>query len=238
MRSILMMVSALLLISAVAVAAQPVPITAERETEIRKAVLEYVQQKTASLGCEVSIKRLSISGAPSLPVGVLDYEVVAPQQWEGWGSAGISIIVRQGDRVVRNISARVEVEALAEMVVTVRQIDHGSLVTANDLAVRKQDLAAVQGRYLGTIQDVVGKKARVTFRANAPLRSDQLEKVPLIKPGQMVTIVAENDHIRITVIGKAKSAGAEGDTITVQNQNSLKELPARVIDANTVQIVF
>lgn len=238
MRSILMTVIALLCISAVAGAAQPGSMSAEREAEIRRAVTEYVQRKTTNLGCEISIKRLTISGAPSLPAGVLDYEVIAPQQWEGWGSAGISVIARQGDRIARNISARVEVEALADMVVTVRQIDHGSLISATDLAVRKQDLAAVQGRYLGRVEDAAGKKARVTFKANAPLRSDQLEKVPLIKPGQMVTIVAENEHIRITVVGKAKSAGAEGDTIIVQNQNSLKELPARVIDANTVQIVF
>ena len=60
----------------------------------------------------------------------------------------------------------------------------------------------------------------------------------MIKAGQLVNIIAENERMRISVTGKAKSAGAEGDTITVQNLNSLKELPARVIDAGTVQIVF
>ena len=238
MRSILILVIALLLISSVAGAAQPLPMGAEREAEIRKTVTEYVHRKTANLGCEVSVKRLVINGAPTLPSGPLDYEVVAPQQWEGWGSVGVSVIVRQGDRVVRNLSARVEVEALAEMVVTVRQIDHGSTIAAGDLALRKLDLAAVQGRYLGRIEDVTGKKARTTFKANTPLRSDQLEKVPLVKPGQMITIVAENERMRITVTGKAKSAGAEGDMITVQNLSSLKELPARVLDASTVLIVY
>jgi len=209
-----------------------------REAEIRESVLAYVQQRTANLGCEVALKQFSIIGAISLPAGPLEYEVVAPQQWEGWGKAGISVIVRQGDRVVRNISLRVEVEALANMVVTVRQIDHGSVLSAADVALRKQDISIAQGRFLGKIEDVVGKKARSTFKANAAVRSDQLEKVPLIKVGQLVTIVAENARMRITVTGKAKSAGAEGDTITVQNLGSLKELPARVIDAGTVQIVF
>ena len=238
MRSILMTVIALLLISTLTGAAQSAPMGAERDAEIRKAVTEYVYRKTASLGCEVSIKRLVIINAPSLPAGSLDYEVVAPQQWEGWGNASISVIVRQGSRVIRNLSVRIEVEALAEMVVTVRQIDHGSIIVAGDLAVRKLDLAVVQGRYMGRIEDVIGKKARTTFKANMPLRSDQLEKVPLVKTGQLVTIVAENERMRITVTGKAKSAGSEGDMITVQNLNSLKELPARVIDAGTVQIVY
>jgi flagella basal body P-ring formation protein FlgA len=200
--------------------------------------MTYVQQKTANLGCEVRLKRLSISDSASLPAGPLDYEVIAPQQWEGWGGAGITVIARQGERVVRNFSLRVEIEALAEMVVTVRQIDHGTVISAADLALRKQDISIAQGRYLGRIEEVAGKKARTTFKANAAVRSDQLEKVPLIKVGQLVTILAENERIRVTVTGKAKSAGAAGDTITVQNLNSLKEMPARVVDADTVQIVF
>ncbi|BCS55804.1 flagellar basal body P-ring formation chaperone FlgA [Geobacter sp. SVR] len=209
-----------------------------RETEIRNAVSAFVQQKTANLGCETSIRRLSISGNPLLPEGTLEYEVVAPQQWEGWGSVSIAVIARQKDRIVRNIAVRVEVEALADMVVTVRQIDRGQVLSAADLAVRRQDVAASQGRYLKRIEDAVGKVARTTLKPNSTLRNDQLEKVPLVKSGQMVTIVAESPTMRITVTGKARGSGAEGDTIVVQNLNSLKELSARIIDAGTVLVVF
>jgi len=226
------------LLVAVVASAQAQSTPGGREAEIRASVLAYVQQKTANLGCEVRLKRFTINGNAALPSGPLEYEVVAPQQWEGWGSAGISVIARQGDKVVRNMSLRVEIEALADMVVTVRQVDHGSIISPADLALRKQDVSLVQGRYLGRIEDAAGKKARTTFKANAAVRSDQLEKVPLVKVGQLVTIIAENERMRISVTGKAKSAGAEGDTITVQNLNSLKELPARVIDAGTVRIVF
>lgn len=237
MRSILMVIVTLVLLSAAALAeASQVP--SPREAEIRSAVMAYVQQKTADLGCETRIKRLSIAGTPSFPAGALEYEVVAPQQWQGWGKAGISVVTRKGDRVVCNSTVWVEIEALVEMVVTVRQINHGSVITTADLALRKQDIAAVQGRYLARVEDAVGKKARHTFRPNATIRSDQLERVPLIRQGQLVTIIAENERMRITVTGRAKSAGAEGDTITVQNMSSLKELPAKVLSADTVQIVF
>jgi flagellar basal body P-ring formation protein FlgA len=238
LRRILMIVACALVVVSAGTPVQADPVNSGREAEIREAVTAFVRQKTANLGCEIRLKRLTINGTLTLPAGSLEYEVVAPQQWEGWGSTGISVIARQGDRIVRNISLRVEIEALADMVVTVRQIDYGSIISTSDLALRKLDLSAVQGRTLGRIEDAAGKKARTTFKANAVVRSDQLEKVPLIKVGQMVTIIAENERMRITVTGKAKSAGAEGDTITVQNLNSLKELPARVIDAGTVQIVF
>ena len=67
---------------------------------------------------------------------------------------------------------------------------------------------------------------------------DMLEKIPLIKSGQVVTIVAENDHMRVTLTGKARSAGAEGDSIMVQNTSSLKEFPAKIVDATTVVVPF
>lgn len=199
---------------------------------------EYVAKRTANLGYEVRLKRLSIPGNPKLPEGVLTYDVMAPAQWEGWGQVSMAVVVRQGDRVVRNIPVVVEVEALAEMAIAARQIDHGSIIASGDLILRRQDVATAQGHFLARIEDALGKKARTTMRVNQPVRSDQLEKLPVVKSGQIVTMVAENERMRITVTGKARGSGAVGDTIPVQNLNSLKELPARIIDAGTVAVAF
>ena len=62
--------------------------------------------------------------------------------------------------------------------------------------------------------------------------------VPVIVSGQLVTIIAENAGVRITVSGRARSAGSVGDLIRVQNMVSNKELAARVLDASTVEIGF
>jgi flagella basal body P-ring formation protein FlgA len=210
----------------------------QRESEIRAAVETFVQQKTAQLGYEVHIRKFSMSGPTTLPEGTVDYEVVAPQQWEGWGSANIAVIARQGNRVVRNIPIRVEVEALADMVIPVHQINQGSVINNGDVIVKKRDISGLQGRYVGRPGDAIGKKARTTLRPNAPIKPEQLEKIAMIRQGQTVTIIAENGNMRITVTGKAKNSGAEGDVITVQNSDSMKEFPARIIDAKTVAIVF
>jgi len=44
--------------------------------------------------------------------------------------------------------------------------------------------------------------------------------------------------MRITAMGKAKNSGAEGDLITVQNLSSMKDIPARVMDSNSVKVDF
>ena len=208
-----------------------------RESEIISSITEYVRQKSDSVA-ETRIKRVTFNSLKGLPVGVLEYELVVPGQWDGWSTTNFAVIARQRNRVVGNIMARVEIEALTNMVVAARNIEPGTIISAADLVLRKQELAGTHGRYLARIEDIVGKKARSTIRPNLAVRPEQIEKVPLIKTGQMVTILAENERMRITVTGKAKSSGAEGDTITVQNLNSLKDIPALVRDASTVVVVF
>ncbi len=210
----------------------------DREQEVREAVLAFLAARTSGMGWEVRLRKMTISAELKLPAGKMEYEVAAPQQWGGWGTVSISVLARQHDEVVRNIPVRIEVEALADMVVALHQIDHGEIVTAADVVLQKREITQNSHLAARTIDDVIGKRTRTTLRSNQPVRADQVEKVPLVKTGQMVTIVAENEVLKISVSGKARSAGAEGDTIRVQNLTSLKEIPARVISATTVQVAF
>ncbi|MDD5286068.1 MAG: flagellar basal body P-ring formation chaperone FlgA [Desulfuromonadaceae bacterium] len=209
-----------------------------REQEVRDAVTAFVTARTANMGWDVRIRRITISDALKLPEGTIDYEIVAQQQWEGWGGVSITVLARQKERVVGNISVRIDVEALVDMVVTLRQIEHGESVKAADLILQKREITQNSSRSSRKIEEIAGKRARMTIRANQAVRADQVEKMPLVKSGQMVTIIAENEVLKVTVAGKARSSGAQGDIVMVQNLNSLKEIPARVISATTVQISF
>lgn len=209
-----------------------------KEAEVRRVINEYLQQKTARLGVEIRVKKLGFSGETALPSGSVDYEVVAPQEWEGWGRASLALIVRVNDRVEKNIPLNVDVEAMIEMVVTTRPLEKGELIAKGDVTLQKRDLAAASTRVVCNVAETLGKRVRVGMRANSPVRNDYLEKPPLVKSGQMVTIVAENDNFRVTATGRVKGNGAAGDTVLVQNLSAQKELPAVVVDANTVRVEF
>jgi flagellar basal body P-ring formation protein FlgA len=208
------------------------------EAAVKQVIGDFLMQKAAPLNAQVTIKRIGYSGDLKLPAGQVGYEVVAPERWEGYGSASLALIVRVDDQVKRNMTVLVEVEALAEMVVASRTLERGEVLVASDLALARKDLAHVQGRFLTGKEEAVGLRVKTTLRANSPVRSDYLERVPVVKSGQLVTIVAENEVVRITAAGRAKGSGAVGDQITVQNVSSLKDLPARVVDAATVKVDF
>lgn len=222
----------------VAVPPAAAPGTVVTEAELRRVVSDFLARKTGDLNAEVTVKKIGLHGDLKLPAGKPSFEVVAPARWEGYGNASLALIVRVDDQVKRNLTVLVEVEALAEMVVATRTLERGEVLGETDVTLARRDLAHLQGRFCRKVEDVVGLRVKNTVRANLPLRGDFLERVPVVKSGQFVTIVAENEVVRITATGRAKGSGAVGDTILVQNSSSQKELSARVLDATTVKVDF
>jgi flagellar basal body P-ring formation protein FlgA len=209
------------------------------DARIRQVITDYLQEKTAHLGVEIRLKSVSPGGGDiPLPPGNVSCEVVAPQEWEGWGRGSLALIVRVDDKVVKNIPLNVTVEALADLVVTTHPLEPGGVVGKADVALQKRDISGVPGRVCRRLDEALGKRVRMAVRGNSPLRSDLLEMPPLIKSGQLVTIIAENDAFRVTATGKAKGSGAAGDVVLVQNLNTHKDLSAMVVDSNTVRVEF
>jgi len=208
------------------------------EAMVRGAISDFLLRKAAPLNAQVSVKKIGYHGDLKLPEGRVSFEVVAPERWEGYGNASVALVVRVDDQVKKNLTVLVEVEALAEMVVAARTLERGEVLAPSDLSLVRRDIAHVQGRYMNEIDEAVGLRVKSAMRANAPLRKDYLERVPIVKSGQVVTIVVENEVVRITASGRAKGAGALGDTIMVQNLSSQREVAARVVDATTVRVDF
>jgi flagella basal body P-ring formation protein FlgA len=208
------------------------------EGVVRRVLTDYLAEKTRLPGVEVNLKKMSFNGKIALPPGKVSYEILSPQGWEGWGRGALALIVRVDGRVVENIPVNVEVEALTDVVVVVRPMERGMVVENGDVVLQKRDLATLSGKTCRDIREVVGMRVRIGMRGNSPVRSDYLEKLPLVKNGQTVSIIAENEMFRITTIGVVKGNGAEGDTVLVRRESARKEIPALVVDANTVRVEF
>ena len=209
-----------------------------KEQEIRLAIEDFIRAKTSNLGVELNIRKIGYKGDLTIPSGDVEYEVKAPQQWEGWGNSSLAVIIRVDNRVVKNIPVRVEVEALADVVVTTRQMEQGEVISETDVAIQKRDLASVGSKICRNPSEAVGKRLKRSVRGNAALQSDQMGKLPLVKSGQLVTILLENELIRVTATGRSKGAGAAGDIVMVQNLVSQKDVQARVLDSSTVRVEF
>ena len=100
------------------------------------------------------------------------------------------------------------------------------------------DLSELPAGVIADPEAVLGKRPRRAVGARVPLRADLIELSPLVKRGDLVTIIAQANGLRITTLGQVKKKGRLGERIPVVNLDSKKILHARVIDSNTVKVDF
>ena len=82
----------------------------------------------------------------------------------------------------------------------------------------------------------VGLAARATLQPGRPLRGAELMRPEVIQRNDTVTLIYEVPGIKVTVRGKETEAGAEGDTISVLNEQTKRVVQGMVIGPARVVI--
>jgi len=110
--------------------------------------------------------------------------------------------------------------ATVETVMVTRSIDRGVVLKASDLTVERRPRAEVSRDAVVGIERAVGLAARNVIRPGQALRDADLTRPEVVQRGQMVTLVFEAPGLTLTLRGKATESGAEGDTVSVLNEQS------------------
>lgn len=76
-----------------------------------------------------------------------------------------------------------------------------------------------------------------THAVRVPLRVRLTCPEPVVRPGAQVRVVAVVGAVRASAPGEVRQVGRVGDVIVVVNQATDASLRARVVDANTVEVV-
>ena len=116
-----------------------------------------------------------------------------------------------------------------------RAIERGEVLKAADVVVERRPRAEVGRDMITNADQAVGLAARGPMQPGQPLRAADLMKPELVQRNETVTLVYEVPGITLTVRGKATEGGAEGDVISVLNEQSKRTVqgvvagPGRVV---------
>lgn len=83
-----------------------------------------------------------------------------------------------------------------------------------------------------------GVRARVTIPAGSPLTGAMVERVPIVRLGDIVTLVLRSDSLRIATKGVVQGAAAVGDTVTVQLQRYNRSFRGKLLEGRQVEVWF
>lgn len=120
------------------------------------------------------------------------------------------------------------------VVVPARDIARGSVISESDLIYMTAGNDLMAG-ILTNAKDVVGLETRRTLRAGETLRTSDLRRPVLVSKGTTVTMVFEAPGIQLTASGRAMSEGGMGETVTIQNPSSFRQISGIVIGPGQVR---
>jgi len=204
---------------------------------IKSIIAEYLKRNQNNLP-EAEIRFIP-SALPlpfTLPTGELSQEVI-PSNPAILGSSRISIIFRVDGKVVKNMSVRGNIEALANVVISAGPLRRGAILSPRDLTTRVMDIGSMDNPGLDE-KDLIGKKLQRSLRAGSPVLPSMVESLPVVRRGERVKMVINSGALHLTATGLAHSDGALDQMIRVQNISSNKTVYCRVAAPGIVEVML
>ncbi len=124
-------------------------------------------------------------------------------------------------------------DAQLRVVVPAHDIMRGQTITDADLSY--QMVPNAQPGVVVSMNDLDGMEARRYLRAGETVRADDVRKPIVITKGSLITMTFEAPGVTLTVTGKAMSEGGIGESVTVVNPVSYRQIVCTVIGPGMVR---
>lgn len=115
-----------------------------------------------------------------------------------------------------NILVPVRIAVIGDYLTARRALVARQILSADDLASNRGDLAQLPKGTLTDPQDAIGKVLRNSLPAGQPLRADQLIARPVIRQGQQVKVMVRGDGYAARSEGKALNNAAPGEVARIR----------------------
>ncbi|MEX2318036.1 MAG: flagellar basal body P-ring formation chaperone FlgA [Pirellulales bacterium] len=205
---------------------------------IRKAMIDHLAAKSGYAdGWRVTFsigdrQRASLAAAAS---PLTCDGGVAP--WIGKQRLVISFATADGPV---NMPLLAEVTLSQPVVLAVRPISRGALITAADVEVQQVDNAPAANNRRGpvhAIDDLIGMEASRAIQVGEMIFTDQLAAPLLVKRGEAITVVAQGGGIRVTTTARARQDGARGDLVQLESLDTKTRYDARVVGVKEAMVL-
>ncbi len=172
----------------------------------------------------------------AIPEGQLEVEVI-PSNPNILGSSSFSLILSVDGRVVKNMSVRGKLQAMAQVVVASQPLRRGLTLDSSHLGEAAVDIDSLPEAQFDP-QSLIGRVLTRSLAAGSPILGYMAEEPPVIRRGQMVRMVISTGALQLSATGMAHSDGRLEQMIKVQNLSSNKTIHGRVSGPGVVEVLL
>lgn len=208
------------------------------EEQIQLTLKRYVEKRFEGKVGDVQVRVLNLAEPVTVPAGFLEVRVAGRGLEEGLGRRLFQMELSVDGAQVQTLKVMAEVTASVEVVTAARYLKPEETIQAEDLKVVRIQLPALVHDFALDPEAVIGKRVVRPLRAETPVRMSALSVPFVVKRGDQVTIEVKHGGLLIQASGTTKANGQIGQSITVTNLDSGKEIRGKVVGPGVVRVGF
>lgn len=208
------------------------------EKILMREITQYIQNNMPWPAESVRIEFLS--GLPKIQKakGEMKLHIESRPREEHIGDTSFNVRIFINDIFFKEVPVRVRIEVLQEFVVSLKSIPRDSILSENDVTLRKKWVKHIPMNALSSLDEALGKIIIVTVRPNTQIVRSMIKEVMPVKKGKMVQVILDNGAMKMMMSGIAEEDGAEDTLVKVRNLSSNKVIYARVVGQAKVQVDY
>ena len=186
--------------------------------------------------CEIGFRHLPELDDSHLSSAVLKVISSPAQRYRG------NVVVVVGafvdGRAVKKYPVSLMVRTYCRVLVTRKNLNKNQALLPKDFTMEKRETTRLHQLPVTSLNSLAGQQASRFISRGSVLTYNHMEPIPAIHRGDVVTITLQSENFLITAQGRARKSGGVGEMIPVINLSSHKEISARIIDSETVAVVY
>jgi len=239
-RSLLIVASIFLLSMTTAEAARKTstPFQAITVQQFQQTVADYIRRQAEVKIADVQVDILDPSDSLRVPGGTLALAVRSGVPQEAYGRREFDVDVTINGKLSHTVRVTADVAAFVDAVVATRVIRVDDILEEEDVTIARTPLGLASRQFLTDPTEAIGKRALRPLTPNGVINTAALGPPYLVRKGERVTIEAKRGGLLVQAIGVTKAVGQAGQIVMVTNQDSGKDVRAKVVGPGLVRVEF
>ena len=111
-------------------------------------------------------------------------------------------------------------------------------LTEENVFIARRETTRIRGMAFSSINDLKGMTTTTSVQPHTILTDYMVETPPTMKQGSIVKLIVKKSGFKIVTKGLAQQTGYKGEVIKVKNLDSKKMLYGKIINSDSVQVIF
>jgi flagella basal body P-ring formation protein FlgA len=147
-------------------------------------------------------------------------------------------LVKVDDKFIKRLRVNANVAVYQDVVKTINSLQRGNIIGTSDVVIERTRTERLLRDIPTSLDKVIGKAATRNIQNGKIVKFRDLKKVPTVKRGARVIILARRGTMKITAPGTVREDGFKNSIVQVVNLETKKTIYAEVINGNTVEVRF